>query len=249
VSVRGGAWASAAASLLLVSAVACRQQAPRPPRWSGPPPYVPAPVIHPGEAPPPVVEPPPVEPPPVVPVVEPQPRRFATVHLVGVRMGLGRSDGTAWDFDMGTAPQKEDVRAITAILEKESTSAQKISAIKEVFGRPTAKVVSKPDVQGSAALLVDGVVTTTVTLPLVSDTLTPEWKKIAWKKVPVDATGKLRVMLVENDWKAAEPVEPFEINHAHVSAALETPGKPHSVLVADQTDREVLIVTFTATPE
>ncbi len=113
------AWASAAAGVLLLCAVACRKEAPRPPRWSGPPPYVPAPVIHPGEAPPPVVEPPPVEPPAIVPV-EPQPRRFATVQLVGVRMGLGRSDGTAWDFDMGTAPQKEDVRAITAILLKGS---------------------------------------------------------------------------------------------------------------------------------
>lgn len=250
--MRPRAWVAGLAALLVCGA-ACKPQPTRPPRWGGPTPYTPAPVILPGEAPPPTppVEPPPVapiEPPPVAPV-EPAAKRFATVQLLGVRMGLGRPDGTAWDFDLGTAPQKEDVRAIGAILDKDSPPALKIAAIKDVFARPTAKVVSKPDLQGSAALLVDGVVTTTLQLPLVSDTLTPEWKKIAWKKVPVDATGKIRVMLVENDWKVNEPVEPFEIVHAHVAAALEHPGKPHSVLVADQTEREVLVVTFSATPE
>ncbi|NUP11493.1 MAG: hypothetical protein HOW73_36065 [Polyangiaceae bacterium] len=243
------------AAALLVSLAACAKK--RPAVQYGPAvyasPYEPAPVIPQGELPPPVVEAPPVvssapaEPPPTA---EPAaPRRHATVRLLGVQMGLGKADGTAWDFDLGTAPTPDDARAVTSILDKQLSGDDKIAELKKVFKRPTAKVVSKPDVQGSGALLVDGTVTQTVKLPLASDTFSPAWKKIEWKHVPVDATGRIRIMLAENDWKTDESVAPFELTHAHVTAALESSGKPHSVLVADQTGREVLFATITATEE
>lgn len=232
----------------------CTKQRARP----GPTAYwAPAPVHYsPFEPAPLISEPAPAEPfQPEVPAAQPSgaqplaPRRFASVQLLGVQMGLGKAGGDAWDFDLGTAPKKDDILAIAAALKKDAPHSDKIQSILGVFARPTARVVSKPDTKGSAALVVDGVVSQTLQIPRVNDTFSPKWKKLSWKHVAVDATTHLRVMLTEHDWKAVEPVTPFEITHADVAAALEKSGEPHAAIVADQTDREVLFVNISAVAE
>lgn len=162
--------------------------------------------------------------------------RFVSVTLVGLMAAPLKADGTCWDPFCSISEQ--DGRRLGAAL----GALHPLAAVASVLTPAMLEALSKPDIAGSATLLIDGVPKQAFALSVRQDSFTPQWSA-TWRHVPLDGSAVLRVAvedmdpdvpLVDND-----PMGTFLLGRDDMSAAL-LDGHVVQVPVHRQTNRQVL---------
>lgn len=178
------------------------------------------------------------------PVVQapPPPPTFASVSLVGVTIGPGKSDGSQWDgfFSMPAGLALEVARNMEAPNDYMVTL--------DLLNR-ASQGLAKPDIYGETQLLVGGTVASSLVLPLgAEDSFSPTWTHIGWQHVPLDEDVRLRVSLMDEDMTSDDPVGVFELSTADLRAAMNA-GTVLQVDVAAQTQQQVLFCAIAVAKE
>jgi len=178
------------------------------------------------------------------PVVQapPPPPTFASVSLVGVTIGPGKSDGSQWDgfFSMPAGLALEVARDMDAPNDYVVTL--------DLLNR-VSQGLAKPDIYGETQLLVGGTLASSLVLPLgAEDSFTPTWNRIGWQHVPLDEDVRLRVSLMDEDMTSDDPVGVFELSTAELRAAMNA-GSVLQVDVAAQTQQQVLFCAIAVSKE
>lgn len=178
---------------------------------------------------------------PVVKVAPPPPT-FATVSVLGVTIGPGKSDGSQWDgfFSIPAGLALEVARDMQAPNDYVVTL--------DLLNR-ASQGLAKPDIYGEAQLLVQGVNTGSIPMPLsVEDSFSPTWPRVGWLHVPLDEDVRLRVSLMDDDMTSPDSVGIFELSPEVLREALKE-GKVLQVDVSAQTQQQVLFCAISVSRE
>lgn len=170
------------------------------------------------------------------------------VSLIDATTGVGTMDGRQWD-GFGQIP--EDVlNSVAGVLARRNPYV----AIGSVLAPLATGLFEKPDPTGLAELL-NGV-TTVGRVELKAnqeDTFSPRWqdaqgKAPSFTNVPLNASTRIRVQLMDKDIPSDELMGVCEINDRDLIEALQA-QQVHQVNVADQTKNQILFLGISVVPE
>jgi hypothetical protein len=106
--------------------------------------------------------------------------------------------------------------------------------------------LARPDPYGSAEVeSVAGVVAHP--LVMIKDTFTPQWN-VRWDRVPLTASTRLRVSLMDKDLANEDPIGEVVLNAQDLLGAMAT-GTNDQIRVDGQTNGQLLFVGVEVVPE
>src|SRR5262249_32026391 len=117
---------------------------------------------------------------------------LVSVTLVGLTAAPLKADGTCWDPFCSISGQ--DGQRLGAAL----AALNPYAAVLSVLSPLMLEALSKPDIAGTATLLVGGAPKQPFALPQRKDTFTPQWD-VTWRHVPLDGTAVLTVTVADMD--------------------------------------------------
>lgn len=167
----------------------------------------------------------------------PDPPPFVSVTFVGITAAPLKADGTCWD-PFCSIRDKDGQRLGAAL-----ATLNPYAAVASVLTPVMFEALSKPDIAGTAALLIGGVPKQVVALPRREDGFTPQWN-VTWRHVALDGSAVLRVAVEDMDpdipLSDSDPMGTFLIARGDMYAAL-LDGHVVQVPVHTQTNRQVLV--------
>jgi len=162
---------------------------------------------------------------------------FVSVTLVGLTAAPLKADGTCWD-PLCSISEKDGQRFGVAF-----AVLNPYAAVASVITPVMFESLSKPDIGGTATLLVDGLPGQSVALRPWQDNFTPQWN-VTWRRVPLDGTAVLRVAVEDVDPDVPlsdnDPMGTFILARSEMYSAL-VDGHVVEVPVFAQTNRQVLV--------
>jgi hypothetical protein len=162
---------------------------------------------------------------------------FVSVTLVGLRASPLKADGACWDpfCDISSQDRQTLVAALATV--------HPVAALAGALTPTLLEALSKPDISGTATLLINGVEKQSFALRQWKDSFTPQWS-VTWRHVPLDGSAILRVEAQDIDPELplidSDPVGTFVIAHGDMYSALMD-GHVVQVPVHTQTNRQVLV--------
>lgn len=194
-----------------------------------------------------------------------QQNRTVSIYVVGAIIAPSKTDGALWDDpvrDAGGSSSHVPAWVTDSLVDlvNQGTQLEDITKLPggdniEQFEKwlvdsglnGLIDLVAKPDAYGSVDLVVNDVATGHVALPKVDNSFTPRWFQ-GWTGVKWATSPSLKLTLVDSDPISDDPIGTVLISTSDLEGALAD-GKTHYVKVADQSDRQLLYVAITVTPE
>lgn len=164
------------------------------------------------------------------------PPTVVAVILHGAVIAPTKSDGKAWDVDLGSADPGLARQLVSVAL----TQATPYAFVLDAFQQPCAAAIARPDPYGSAELESAAGVAQRP-LPMVKDTFNPLWSSARWDGVVLTPSTRLRVALWDKDLQFDDPIGEAVIDERALLAAMSA-GSNYPIQVDRQTAGQVLFV-------